>query len=352
MERLPKELLFLILKNLSIGDSVSLFGTCRGFMKLGSSFLETYLRKTEEARLVADGKLTVVGAIIRKLSLDQSIQSGRPYSIQLISSETDGQFMCYNNLICFLRPGYICIYNNCGACEYTISIREIEITADPTDQTDENEEGITVMLCDFNYYKLTVAFVDRFVCIELMGKGSWQIIYDHQMSIPFFFALSTISSGSIVRHAMMHTLLYFEWFDFEKREIFVATLDRLRGPSSVVQIVSSGHNVYILLSNDKFFEIWTMSLEKYRSCPFIYPCGKDGLTVLAPTYVGNPIIFQPYGDKPGFPWLSRAYFEIADNDTPQLPVYKDSTGTREIERARVSNQAGIVPAAANFGDGY
>ncbi|KAI2864103.1 hypothetical protein CBS76997_11262 [Aspergillus niger] len=141
MERLPQELLFLILESISIEGSVNFFSTCRGFMKLGLSFLESYLCNTEEARLVAGGKLTVIGAITRTLSLDKALKSGRPYSIQPICSEVANQVLCYGNLICFLRPGRICIYNTRGACEYDINIREIETLADLTNQMDENDES-------------------------------------------------------------------------------------------------------------------------------------------------------------------------------------------------------------------
>lgn len=320
--------------------------------------MQTYLGITEE------DELAVIGAITRTLSLDKSIKSGRPYSMQLLSSETDGQLMCYNNLISFLRPECICIYNTCGACEYTISIREVNARLNRTDQIEENNEETTVRLCDFYYYRLTVAFVQTrlFVCIELIGEGSWQIIHSRSDQLATFFALSTMSSASIVHYVMTHDFLYFEWFDFEKRQTIGGTMDRLRQPSSVVQMVSSGSNVYTLLAYNNFFETRTIRLgesgleyepkEKYRSCPFIYPDGKDGLTVLAPTYVGNPIIFQPYDHKPGFPWLSRAYFKIADNDIPQNPVYKDSTGAREIEGARISNQAGIVYAVEDTSRHY
>lgn len=42
MGRHPQELLFLILESISIEDSVNFFSTCRGFMKLGLSFLEVF----------------------------------------------------------------------------------------------------------------------------------------------------------------------------------------------------------------------------------------------------------------------------------------------------------------------
>ncbi|KAL5365085.1 hypothetical protein BJX96DRAFT_181385 [Aspergillus floccosus] len=350
MESLPREILFLILESVSIGDSVNLFSTCRYFMGLGLTFLESYLGDTEEARLVADEELTVIGAITRTLGLDKSIKRGRPYSIQPISSEIGNQVMCYDNLICFLQRGYICISNNCGASEYAINIREITSLADPTEQIDENDEEILVALCDFNYHKLTVVLIPtrRFVCIELKGDGSWQIVYIRPERIPTMFTFDTISSASVVFGMMQNPFLHFEWFDFEKRRTFIFNIDGRGGPNSVVKVVSSGPNVYILLSYDNFFEAGAIRLaesgleyepaDTYLISPHIYADRKDGVTVFTPTYIGNSLIFQPNDDKPGFPRLSRAYFQICGNDILQNVGYEDSTGARKIGTARVANQ--------------
>lgn len=326
--------------------------------------LQSYLCNTEEARVVAGGKLTVIGAITRTLSLDKALKSGRPYSIQPICSEVANQVLCYGNLICFLRPGRICIYNTRGACEYDINIREIETLADLTDQMDENDEEAPVVLCDFNYHKLVMAFARtrRFVCIELKGDGSWEIIYVSPESIPVPHVWSKISSTGLVLYVVMPTVLRFEWFDFERRRTFMFDLDGRQGPDTIVDVVSSGSNVYILLSIDNFFETGMLRIaesrlvyepkDKYLIFPSICADGKGGITVLTPTFVDNSLILQPNDDEPGFPQLSRAYFRLCDTYDLHYIGVADSTGPREIGRVRIAIKVRIVYTSGDMSRNY
>lgn len=67
-------------------------------------------------------------------------------------------------------------------------------------------------------------------------------------------------------------------------------------------MVSSGPNVYILLSYDDFFDTGVIRLvesgleyepgDAYLISPHIYAAGKDGGTVLTATYVGNSLYFN------------------------------------------------------------
>jgi hypothetical protein len=43
MESLPSELVFHIVQNLPIGDSMNLFTTCRRLMKIGATFVKVFL---------------------------------------------------------------------------------------------------------------------------------------------------------------------------------------------------------------------------------------------------------------------------------------------------------------------
>ncbi|TQB71054.1 hypothetical protein MPDQ_007817 [Monascus purpureus] len=329
---------------------------CHILEDIGATFVEKYLDGTEEARDVLDGRLSVVGAITRALSLDTSIKNGCAFSIRQIAAEIEEQFMCYNNLVCYQRSGYIYVYNNARRAEdYAIDIQHIETLVASAEQVSQptTEEDHPVLLRHFKYHKIAVVLysVRCIACIELGENASWQVIYTRQFSAERFYPDCMIATASIWYANFQGPSVDFEWSDLEGSEKHSLTRhlgDRLYR----FDMVPSGSNIHIGLALEDCHEHGMIALangrliykriQKYLAPFWMYSDEKGGVTLLTPTQVDNQLVLFPPDGKPGFHQLSRAFFELGNNTRVHSLFYDNFITLEEISSAIILNKSGIV----------